>query len=376
MRASTNMSGSSRPGEGAKAGALLGRAPYMGALLAVSALLVLGLACGQAGTIATSTPIPTATPTPTPVPSPTPTPTPIPSPTPTLASSPTPFPTPTPRPTPQLVTRDVVHELLEIVPAEYRTVIFADVRTMLRDPGLRQARDELGLLAALGPAGDAIQSQADVIVLARRGSLAVGILRGALDPPKLVNSLQAPGSEPESESYGTFEILKVRIALPFLTLKVPVSFLDETTAIFAISLSPEHPSDAELKAVLDHVGESKAGFLADPAKKELFERVPVGFAMVIDTSCKALGPYEGCEESAASAVHEADHGVVHWAFRFSTSEAAQAALPTIRQRIGELERPLTAERVIKGSQRGNIVEIMATVDIGEVLSGAIGSAVP
>ena len=69
-----------------------------------------------------------------------------------------------------------------MVPAEYNTVIFADIRAILQDAGLRQALDDLGLLAALGPAGDAIQSQADVLVLARRGSRALGIL--SPNPPK------------------------------------------------------------------------------------------------------------------------------------------------------------------------------------------------
>ena len=360
LRVGATLSAISRPIDRAREGSSSGRHWYLGAIAALSALLLVVLACGQAGPTATSTPTSTAAPASTAIPTPTP----------------TPAPTSTPRPTPQLVTRDSVIGLMDMVPAEYNTVIFADIRAILQDAGLRQALDDLGLLAALGPAGDAIQSQADVLVLARRGSRALGILRGPLDRQKLVDSLTDPQSEVESESYGAFEILKLRISLPFFTMIVPIAFLDETTGVFAISLSPEHSSEAELKAVLDHVGESKPGFLADTAILELFQRIPTGVAMVVDSGCQALGRYEGCQRTAASAVPEADYGVVHWVFEFSTSEAAQAALPTIRQGISGLQGPLSAERVIEGSQRGNTVEIRSTVDISEALSGAIGAAVP
>ena len=178
------------------------------------------------------------------------------------------------------------------------------------------------------------------------------ILRGALDRQKLVDSLTAPESQVESESYGALEILKLRITLPFLTLKVPVAFLDETTGVFAISLSPEHSSEAELKAVLDHVGESKPGFLADTAILELFQRIPTGVAMVVDVGCQALGRYEGCQRTATSAVPEADYGVVHWVFEFSTSEAAQAAPPHQQARDSRASRAFNRREGNRGVPEG------------------------
>ena len=254
-----------------------------------------------------------------------------------------------------------------MVPIDYDTVLFMDLSFILEDPSLKEAFERQGILDALGPAAGPIQEQVDALVLAQRGAGALGVLRGSLDAESLINSLKAPNAEVESESYAGFEILKVVLTFPFFTLDIPVSFLNDTTAIFAVSFSPESPSIDAVKAALDTVEGSKPGYLSDPPVKQLIGSVPQGFSMVVTRNCGPPDGPEGCEGSAISQVKEGENVISHMVFGFSSPAMARAARPAIKEEIlKDLREPL---ELLEVAQEGNLVRVRGRGDISTAILG-------
>ena len=257
---------------------------------------------------------------------------------------------------------------MELVPADYKISIFADLNTILQEPRLKSVLEEQGLLSILGPAAVQIQDQVDSIVLALGGPGALGILNGPLDASKIMDSLKFPGSEVEAESYGTFEIAKLKVVSPFITVNIALSTLDETTAVFAISLSAGAPSEEVIKTALDVFEGSKANFLEDPFVQRLFAGVPAGIGMTIGKDCGFFDDFEECTGVALSATREGEHGVLTGTLDFSSNDAAQAALPAIQAMVEKFEPVSFSAEVV-----GNKVRINAVVNVSSALRVAFGS---
>ena len=183
-----------------------------------------------------------------------------------------------------------------MVPADYESAVFADVRALLADPVLREAFEEQGTLAAFGPAAETIEQQVDALVVAQGDRGVLGILRGPLDIEAIVARLTTSAADVESENYGGYEIRRLDVETAFFTISLGISPLDDITAFFAISFSPDNPSADVVKGALDTVGGQSPGYLSDPLARQLFEGVPRGFAMLIARDCSLfVGEFEGCK---------------------------------------------------------------------------------
>ena len=266
--------------------------------------------------------------------------------------------------------------MLSLVPADHGGGIYLDIRSILGDPVLKEALERQGVLAVLGPIRAPLEERADGLVLAQRGGVALGILRGPLDAEELIDTIKAPGSVVEPEDYGGFEIQTVQVVVPFLSLIIPISLRDDTTAIFAISLNPENPGINSVKAALDTVEGSNPGLLSDPAVNQLVEAIPWGFATFAANDCGRVGRLEGCTGLAISAVKAGEDGVIHWAFGFSDPELARGAFQTIAARVEGLAGPSVSFKDIESSLEANIIRLRATVDISDVLEAVLGRGLP
>ena len=332
-------------------------------LLAVLSSLVVILGCTEVA--------PTATPTPTSSPTPTPTPTPIPTPTPQAA-------TPTGAgPESAVAGETAAHraakELLAVVPQEYDTAIFLDIRSLLDDPTLRSAFEEQGGLAILGPLAGPLHRQLELAVIATQGPGVVAILRGPLDMEELISSLKALGAGVESETHGPFEVWKVEVSTPFFTLGLATSLLDDRTAALAVSLSADNPSSEVLRAVLDTAQGVKDGLLADPTIEQLVDSTLPGFAMLVARDCSTfVGHQEGCTGFAMSTTVEGTDGIINGVLRFDSPATAEAALRAIRE--ADAEESGEASGLLEGTEvsvEGNVVRLTSRTDIDEVLAGIL-----
>ena len=359
-----------------------------GPLVAIAFVVVLILGCGEAAPTPTPTlaptPIPTAAPAPTNTPSPTPTS--ISAPTSTTPSTTVAIATSTPTPTtasesaptsepaailpPTLValpgecTRELraIEELLAVVPAEYESVLVLDLEAVLADPGLREALEREGVLAALGPAAGPIEEQVDTLALATGGVGVLGVVQGRLDVQGFIEALKPPESEVSTESYRQFEILQVDLEF-IITLKLAISLLDRRTAVFAISFSSEVPSADLVKAALDAVDETAATYLSHPVMDQLLDGLPQGFFTLVTRGCGSPPEHEGCLGSAISQAMEDEEVVSTAIFAFSSPQHAGAALPSIKAEVSE-EDSVNSFQV---SQGGSRVRLVTRGDVREAI---------
>ena len=230
--------------------------------------------------------------------------------------------------------------------------------------------ERIGVMAVLGPAAGPIQEQVETMVLAQVGSRALGILRGHLDGQRLLNSLKSRDSEVESEIYGAFEILRIGVQVPFLTLTVALSFVDDNTAIFGFTLSPQRSSIDIVKGALDTMEGSEPGFLTSSAIGDAITAVPPGFAMGVTNDCSFFGQYDGCIGMVLSAEKEAEDGIVHAVLEFESPEQAEAALMNIREGVANPDFVKSAE-IIQSSLEETTVTIVIRVNLDEALEVAL-----
>ncbi|MCE2463248.1 MAG: hypothetical protein J4F46_04950, partial [Dehalococcoidia bacterium] len=116
-----------------------------------------------------------------------------------------------------------IGDLLAMVPADYELVIFADLSTILGDPTLKEALDNQGILALLGPVAGPIQDLTDAMAMASSEDGVLVALRGNLETAAFLDALKTPGSEPESESYGQFQLYDFDVNIALLTINMAVS---------------------------------------------------------------------------------------------------------------------------------------------------------
>ena len=328
------------------------------ALLAISLLVLIASGCTEAAPANTSTPLPTPAPTSTPTPAPTATLTPTLEPaatTPLVSAMPAGTPT---------AKQKLVRDLMAPVPAEFETAVFMDTRAVLQDPGLRDALEQQGLLGILGPAAGPVQEQGGALVLAMGGPGAFGVLKGALDIPRFTEALKAPNTEVESEVYGEFEILKVSVKFGIFALTLPISVLDDTTAIFAVSLSPTRPGVDVVKAGLDTAQGSAPGFVDDPALARLLRRVHPGFAVVVSRNCDLPGDFPGCTGFAMSAARDDEGAAIDIAIEFAVTAEAEDAAYSLRDGLSEGPLTLMGERQIILDGRTVTIQSRAPLDEG------------
>ena len=240
---------------------------------------------------------------------------------------------------------------------------------MLADPALRETLEREGILNALGPAAGPIQERTDALVLAQGGGQgALGILSGHLETDDIIASLTAPGTEVESEIYGGTEIWKAKVVFQYFALDVPISSLDDTTTVFAVSFSPETPALDVVRAALDAANGSRPSFLSDHTVRQLIEAVPLGFSMVI--SARDCGPPEGpegCTGSAISQIKEGDAVISNAAFSFSTPAMARAALPALKEEV--LQDVRESLVLLEAKVQGNIALVRVRGDTSTAILG-------
>ena len=261
----------------------------------------------------------------------------------------------------------MIAELLAVLPADYDSVTFLDIGSMLGDPELKEALERQGVLATLGPVTGLVKERVDAMVLAPYESGALVVLRGPLDAEALIDSLKAPDSEVESERYGGFDIFHLTVQYSFFSLSVPIAILNDTTAVFAISFSAANPGVDAVKAALDAVGGSQPNLLSDPALDQLVNAVGPGFSVVVNRGCDASSAWEGCTGVAISQMKEGEYVISHEVVGFTGAELAEAALPAIReQTLGDVREP---SELLEVTQEGNLVRVRVKGDISTVILG-------
>ena len=327
-----------------------------------AAVLAFSLACVES----TATPTPTATP----------------------AQTPTSTPTPTPTQDPEAANlgkwaeevSEEVSQLMTAVPASYDAVLFTDVETMLQDPNLQSVLQEQRVLAMLGPASGAIQELVDALVVGVDNEGILGVFRTSSDATGLITALGTLAAGVDLETYGSFEIMEINVDLPLLKLHLALTVFDETTAMFATASTPDVVGAGDMvKAALDAAQQTTPGFLSDPAVAALVSEVPQGFATLIAKDCTALGetPFEGietCTGLVISATKEGETGFITGAVSFDSTEAAQAAMPAIREqleRVGGL-----SDSPALSSVDGNLVRFRVPVDLNASLLEEFGLGAP
>ena len=320
-------------------------------LLAVAALLLVlafTLACesdGNSGATSAPTtgPISTATPTPTLPPSPTPEPT-----------------TPTGGATAPPVDQALFEALLAPIPADFGIVAFVDVAALAQDPELARVLEAQGLPEAFGPAGAAIQSQLAGAVMASMGGGVIGVLRGPLVIPDLIEGLTLLGAAVETRTSGEFEVVSLTVNSPILNLSLALTTLDEETFIFATRAIEKAGAPGLVVSALEALSGAMPGFASEKGVPQILEAgLPAGIAITIFKGCEAFGDAPGCQAWAVGFSKEADSARMRAKLSFESPETAQAALPVVQQILAE-DTDFTGEATVEGSLvliKGNVPSI-------------------
>lgn len=327
---------------------------------AVILLVLASVACGEI--LASRTPTPTLAPTPTPVPTRIPTPTPVPAPgTGDGALDVT---------LPLGVADGTVVDLLTAVPIEYENVAFLDLKLILGSEALRSSLDRLGVLTVLGPGVGEVRDSVDSILIAQGAGGILGVLRGEADPRSVAEAIRSPDSEIKIERHGGSEVLSVQVQVSFFSLVVAAARVDETTALFAVGSSSAGASDLVRASLYTATGAAPA-LSANPSIGRLLFEVPPGFAVTLDLRCDLLPGLERCTGAVVSATLDGEMGSVHGVFKFSSPEAAQAALPVIWERAGQIGGS-SSPADVQASIDGSAVHIEGAVDLEAALGWAMG----
>ena len=309
-------------------------------LLAFAALLVVlafTLACESEGDSAgtsdrTTEPTPTATPTPTPTPSPTPE---------TAA--------PTGGGPPPPVDQVLIEELLAPLPAGFFIAGFLDIAALSQDPDLQALLEQEDVLDAFGPAGAAIQSQLTSAVVAGGGEGFIGVMRGPLVIPDLIELLKLLGVAVETRTSGEFEVVALTVDTPLLELSLALTTLDEETFIFARGPTEGVNPSGLLVSALETLSGERPGFVSEEGVMQLLEAgLPPGLAITISKGCGEFGQTPGCQAWAVGFAREGDSAMMRGKLSFESAEIAQAALPMVQQTLAE-DADFSGEATVQGS---------------------------
>ena len=162
--------------------------------------------------------------------------------------------------------------------------------------------------------------------------------------------------------------------MPFITLTVALSFVDDNTAIFGFTLSPQRSSMDIVKGALDVMEGSEPGFLTNVSIGEALAIVPPGFAMGVTSDCSFFGQYEGCIGMAMSAVKDGEDGIVHVVLEFASPEQAEAAQMNIREGVATPDL-IKGAQIIQDSLEETTVTIVIRVNLDAALEAALQAGV-
>ena len=271
---------------------------------------------------------------------------------------------------PPAVAEGPILALLAAVPVEYKSVAFLDLKQITGSEALSISLDRLGVLAALGPAGEEVRDRVDSILMAQGPGGVLGVLEGDADPRSVAEAIRSPGSELKAERHGELEVISTHVQVSYFSLAVAVSRVDETTALFAVGSSLEG-SSALVKASLDVAAGVSAGLSSDPSIGRLILDLPAGFAVTLDPRCELLPGLEDCNGAGVSATVDGGQGRVHGVFMFRNPDAALAALPAILDGAGQIGGTSTPSD-IRAAVDGSVVRIEGRAGLEDALEWAIG----
>ena len=330
-----------------------------GLLLMVLATIALA-GCTQAAP--RSTPVPTPTATPTPIPSATATP--IPDLAIKLEDG------VLPAPDPDRVAK--LSRLLSLVPANFGTAVFVDVRAMEGSPLLKSTfgLEELGVPGIVPTAVISLLDGAGVVTgPAGDGSLAV--LDGSIDVESLLQLASGFGfalGGPEPEQYRDHQIWNIDA----FGLTLAVGEADATTVVLSSGLFSGNVSSLDLvKGSLDSFDGLAPRWLDDPINGRLLNRLPSGFVTTLLARCGDLArltpviDLPGCAGAAASAESlGADGVVIYGLIAFDDATLASAGLKLAMQQI-EADGGLHFGEVTAG-QEEELVWTRVLIDTSQV----------
>ena len=304
--------------------------------------------------------------------------TPVPTKTPTATATPTPTPTSTPEPTPTREPASIddraIRDLLAGIPADYDPVLILDVRSIVNDPVLFDALEEVDILSALGPAAGAVLESTGVFAYALSDTAVLITLRGSTSVEDLVAAIRGDdeaGVEPES--YRNFQIWGFDVEF-FITVKMAASEIADDTIALVITLPPTTVSSVDsLKAVLDSIATSEPGFASDPVIEAMLESLPQGIVMIATKDCASFGQLPSraadlCGGLAFSVTQEVEDIVVSGVLSFSAIPTAILAVPIIKEEIIRVGSAFEFLKDAEVSRKGNLVLIKASGDFSSALS--------
>ena len=311
-----------------------------------------------------------------------PSPTPLPPPT---AMS-TPIPTATPAPTTGLTItpQDGVlpqpdsdrlanlSRLLSLIPADFGTAVFVDVRALEAAPVLESAFDlgGIGIPGIVPPTAISLMDGVG-IVPGTAGAGTLTVLDGFTEIDSLLRLTGALGftlGEPEAELYRDHRVWN----LEALGLIMAVGEADVSTVVLSSGIFSENRSLLGLvKGSLDSFDGLAPSWQDDPINARLLNRLPSGFVTTLLAQCDDLAQLSaaidlpGCAGAAVSAeALGADRLVIYGIIAFADAALASTGMELAMQRI-EAEGGLSFGDVTFG-QEEELVWTMVLIDTSEV----------
>ena len=301
---------------------------------------------------ATSTPIPTATPAPT-------------------TSLPiTPQDGVLPQPDPDRLAN--LSRLLSLVPADFGTAVFVDVRILEAAPVLESKLDLEGLgIPGIVPATAISLMDGVGIVPGPDGDGILTVLDGFTEIDSLLQLVGALGftlDKPEAELYRDHRVWNLEAH----GLILAVGEADVSTIVLSSGTFSGNRSLMDLvKGSLDSFDGLTPSRLGDPINERLLNRLPSGSITTVLARCGDLAQLSavidlpGCAGAAVSAeALDADGLVIYGIIAFEDAALASAGLELAMQRI-EAEGGLSFGEVTFG-QEEELVWTMVLIDTSEV----------
>ena len=302
------------------------------------------------------------------------------------SSTPIPTPTATVAPTPKLPTQlqegvlptpdpdrlDELSHLLSLVPADFSTAVFVDVRSIETSPLLQSTFDLKGIgLPAILPTTATKLLDGVGVAAGPEGGGSLAVLDGSIDIEsllQLVTGLGLPILVPEPETYRGHRLWNIDA----FGLTLTVGEADPTTVVLSSGLYLENVSNLDLvKDSLDSFDGLAPRWLNDPINERLLSRLPSGFVTTLLARCGDLAhlaaviELPGCAGAVVSAESLGGDGVVIYGLiAFEDATLASAGLQLALERI-EADGGLPFGDVIAG-QEEELVWIRVLVDTSQV----------
>lgn len=233
---------------------------------------------------------------------------------------------------------------------------------MAQDPVLEQMLEGQDVLAAFGPVGAAIKSQLGSAVVAAGAEGVVGVMRGPLVIPDLIELLTLLGAAVETSTSGEFEVVALTVDTPLLELSLALTTLDEETFIFATGPTEAADASGLVVSALETLSGARPGFVSEEGVMQMLEAgLPPGFTIAISKGCEGFAEAPGCQAWAVGIARDGDSARMETKLSFESSEIAEAALPVLQQTLAE-DPDFSGEAAVEG----RLVVIRGTVPIASL----------